>query len=72
MGYVPQGLGPGSLPNWNFLFQSNEQTTQILLTAVSCSLIGFMESIAIARTLASKNKYAAKVELRSARGMWGC
>lgn len=51
VGTVPSGLPPLSLPSFNI-----EHWKELLPTALTISLIGFMESISIAKSLASKKR----------------
>lgn len=53
VGYIPPGVS--SMGSINLL--DGSKLNRVLTTAVSCSVIGYMESIAIAKSLASKHKY---------------
>jgi sulfate transporter 4 len=50
--FIPSGVMPISFGNWNL-----SHISQILPTAVSATLIGYMESIAIGKSLATQNGY---------------
>lgn len=52
VGEVPGGFAPISLTSFDF-----SKLGRVLPTAISASIIGFMESIAIAKSLAAKHKY---------------
>eukprot|EP00435_Cladocopium_sp_Y103_P048495 s2024_g14.t1 len=52
VGKIPNGLFPVSLDAWNF-----NNFGKVLPTALSCCLIGYMESIAIGKNLAAKHGY---------------
>ena len=52
VGEIPNGLFPVSLDAWNF-----NNFAKVLPTALSCCLIGYMESIAIGKNLAAKHGY---------------
>ncbi|CAK9083317.1 unnamed protein product [Durusdinium trenchii] len=49
---IPAGLFPVSVGAWNF-----QNFAKVLPTALSCALIGYMESIAIGKNLAAKHGY---------------
>lgn len=51
-GKIPNGLFPISFDAWNF-----NNFGKVLPTALSCCLIGYMESIAIGKNLAAKHGY---------------
>ena len=51
VGEIPQGLPPLSLPPFDF-----GAVTQLLATAVTISLIGFMEAISIAKAMAARTR----------------
>lgn len=53
LGDVPSGFPPFALPSFDLHLMS-----ELLPTALSIALVAFMESIAVAKTYASKNKYA--------------
>ncbi|KAJ1462601.1 sulfate transporter family-domain-containing protein, partial [Pelagophyceae sp. CCMP2097] len=63
IGKVPKGLPPFSLPI--VLNNIGSQAAAVFPTALSVALIGFMESIAIGKTLAAKHNY----ELSAGREM---
>jgi len=52
VGKVPEGFPPISIDNWDF-----GQVGAVLSTAISASLIGYMESISIGKALATKHGY---------------
>eukprot|EP00929_Paragymnodinium_shiwhaense_P075781 TRINITY_DN3878_c0_g2_i1.p1 TRINITY_DN3878_c0_g2~~TRINITY_DN3878_c0_g2_i1.p1 ORF type:complete len:908 (+),score=210.11 TRINITY_DN3878_c0_g2_i1:157-2880(+) len=52
VGYIPDGLMPVSIQDWNFA-----DYQRVLPTAFSATLIGYMESIAIGKNLAAKHGY---------------
>jgi len=52
VGGIPDGFPPFSFINLDF-----GRTNDIMSTAIAASLIGYMESIAISKALASKNQY---------------
>ncbi|WP_008311772.1 SulP family inorganic anion transporter [Leptolyngbya sp. PCC 6406] len=51
VGSIPQGLSPLTVPSLN-----GEWVTQLLPTALTISFVGFMESVAVAKSLASKRR----------------
>ena len=51
VGHIPTGFPPWS-GNWDF-----SKLSRVMSTAFPCALIGYMESIAIAKSLAAKHKY---------------
>ena len=56
IGLVPRGVPPFSLPQ---VFRDvPKRASTVLPTAISAALIGFMESIAIAKSIASKHNDA--------------
>jgi len=52
VGKIPEGFPPVSFNKWNF-----GKVGDVMSTAISASLIGYMESIAIGKALASKHMY---------------
>lgn len=52
IGDIPSGFPPISVSGWNM-----GQLNKVIPTAISASLIGYMESIAIGKSLAAKHSY---------------
>lgn len=52
VGEVPAGIPAPTLPSFTFT-----QLTELLPAAITISLVGFMESISVAKAVAAKNKY---------------
>jgi len=52
VGTIPEGFPPASFDKWKF-----DKLGDVMSTAISASLIGYMESIAIGKALAAKHQY---------------
>ena len=53
VGEIPKGLPPATVKYWGTI----SELGKMIVTAISISLVGFLESIAIAKNLAAKNGY---------------
>ena len=61
MSYIPYvGEIPPGLPKGSLHLLDLSRLGDILSAAVSCAVIGYMESIAIAKSLAAKHKYEVR------------